>query len=91
MFCKLGDLPGRGSTSHPINYWEWQHLLSGMSWFVGIRDCVDDSVVDSIRTLESIGNKPYETFKKIVFDDRTTSIHDPIKKNSLSGCSVLLP
>ena len=36
-----------------------------------------------MRTLESTGKEKYQDFVKKVLDDRTHSIHDPIKRNSL--------
>ena len=36
-----------------------------------------------MRSLEEIGKKQYKDFVKKVFLERTTSIHDPIKRNSL--------
>ncbi|KAG0721985.1 hypothetical protein GWK47_045320 [Chionoecetes opilio] len=35
------------------------------------------------RTVEPVGKKQYETYKKSVLTDATHSIHDPIKKNKL--------
>ena len=46
------------------------------------RECADDSVVDSINTLENIGTAQYQQFKKEVLQEKSKSIHDTIKKNS---------
>ena len=47
------------------------------------RNCTDESVIATVRTLESTGKEKYQDFVKKVLDDRTHSIHDPIKRNSL--------
>ncbi|CAB3981604.1 Hypothetical predicted protein, partial [Paramuricea clavata] len=41
-------------------------------------------VIDTIRTLENTGEKQYQDYVKNVLEDRTRSIHDPIKRNSLA-------
>ena len=48
------------------------------------RDCVDDSVVATIRNFETLGTDQYKKFKEEVLDKRESSIHDPIKRNSLT-------
>ena len=48
------------------------------------RNCVDKSVVHTVRSLEETGKKQYKDFVKKVLLERTTSIHDPIKRNSLA-------
>ena len=48
------------------------------------RNCVDESVVAALHTLEETGKKQYQEFVKKILEDRTRSIHDPIKKNSLA-------
>ena len=48
------------------------------------RNCVDKSVVHTVRSLEETGKKQYNDFVKKVLLERTTSIHDPIKRNSLA-------
>ena len=48
------------------------------------RHCMDVSAVSSLRKLESIGKKQYKEFTKSVFEDRSKSIHDPIKRNSIT-------
>ena len=39
---------------------------------------------NTIRTLEVTGKKLYNDFVEIVHDDRTRSIHEPFKRNSLA-------
>ena len=48
------------------------------------RNCIDQSVITSLYSLESIGKKQYEEFVQNVLEDCTHSIHDPIKRNSLA-------
>ena len=45
------------------------------------RNCVDESVILSLRSLEDTGIQQYV---KAVLEDCTQAIHDPIKKNSLA-------
>ncbi|KAG0718686.1 hypothetical protein GWK47_007523 [Chionoecetes opilio] len=47
------------------------------------RNVIDHPVVNTVRTVEPVGKKQYETYKKSVLTDATHSIHDPIKKNKL--------
>ena len=47
------------------------------------RSCTDDSVITTVRTLESIGKEQYHQYVKRVLDDRNHSIHDSIHRNSL--------
>ncbi len=44
------------------------------------RNVIDESVVN---TVEALGRDPYNAYHKSVLADRTRSIHEPIKKNSL--------
>ena len=48
------------------------------------RNCTDASVVNTVNILEETGKQQYEDFVKKVLDERTHSIHDPIKRNSLA-------
>ena len=48
------------------------------------RDCVDDSAVATIQNFETLHKDQYKTFKEEVLDKRERSIHDPIKRNSLT-------
>ena len=48
------------------------------------RNCMDESVVNSLHSLEDTGEKQYQEFVKTVFEDFTRSIHNPIKRNSLA-------
>ena len=48
------------------------------------RDCVDDSVVATIQNFETLGKDQYKKFKEEVLDKKEKSIHDPIKRNSLT-------
>ena len=45
---------------------------------------MDKSVVHTVRSLEETGKKQYKDFLKKVLLERTTSIHDPIKRTSLA-------
>ncbi|KAG0726527.1 hypothetical protein GWK47_036344 [Chionoecetes opilio] len=47
------------------------------------RNVIDHPVVNTVRTVEPVGKKQYETYKKSVLTDATHSIHDPFKKNKL--------
>ena len=48
------------------------------------RNCVDNSVTTALRALEDIGITQFHDFVKKVIEDRSVSIHQPIKKNSLA-------
>ncbi|KAJ8353418.1 hypothetical protein SKAU_G00209850 [Synaphobranchus kaupii] len=48
------------------------------------RNCADESVVNTVLILEDTGKRQYQEFVKKVLDERTGSIHDPIKRNSLA-------
>ena len=48
------------------------------------RNFMDESVIDTVRTLEDTGKKLYQDFVSNVLEDRTRSIHEPIKRNSLA-------
>ena len=50
---------------------------------IGTGDCTSEEVVKALRSMESLGQKQYKNFVKTVIEDRTVSIHDTIKKNSL--------
>ena len=47
-------------------------------------NCVDNSVTAALRSLEDSGTTHYHDFVKNVIEDRSVSIHQPIKKNSLA-------
>ena len=47
------------------------------------RDCTNECVVNTVRTIEEVGVTSYEAYVKSVIKDKTTSIHDPITKKSL--------
>ena len=47
------------------------------------RDVLDESVVKTVRTVNTLGKGQFTNYHKEVFIDCTRSIHDPIKKNSL--------
>ena len=47
------------------------------------RNVIDESVVNTVCTVEAVGRDQYNTYHKSVISDRTCSIHEPIKKNSL--------
>ena len=44
----------------------------------------DDSVIETVRSVETLGKAQYQQYKKEVITERTKSIHDSIKKNSLA-------
>ena len=48
------------------------------------RNCMDDSAVNALCTLENIGANQYQAFVKSVLEECTVSIHNPIKKNSIA-------
>lgn len=48
------------------------------------RVCADDSVIETVRSVEAIAMASYQQYKKDVITDRVKSIHDAIKKNSLA-------
>ena len=50
---------------------------------IGTGDCASEEVVKALRSMESLGQEQYKNFVKTVIEDRTVSIHDTIKKNSL--------
>ena len=47
------------------------------------RDCADDSVIATVRSIEVLGKSQYEKYVAEVITDGTGSIHDTITKNSL--------
>ena len=47
------------------------------------RNVMDATVVNTIRTVESLGQEQYQRYRQAVIIDHTQSIYDPIKKNSL--------
>ena len=61
-------------------------FLDDFSEFVSLnnRNCMDESVYDTVRTLEVTGKRQFNDFVKHVVDDRTRSIHEPFKRNSLA-------
>jgi len=50
---------------------------------LGIQNVMDESVVNTVSMIYEIGKEQYTKYYKDVLNDRTRSIHDPIKKNSL--------
>ena len=46
-------------------------------------DVMNESVANTVRTVELLGRNQYEEYRQSVLVDCTRSIHDPIKKNSL--------
>jgi hypothetical protein len=46
-------------------------------------DIVNETVVNTVRTVEELGKKQYAEYQKSVLVDHSKSIHVPIKKNSL--------
>lgn len=47
------------------------------------RNCANDAVVSTVQTIEELGSTQYEQYMTDVIKNRTTSIQDPIRKNSL--------
>jgi hypothetical protein len=47
------------------------------------RVVIDESVVNTVRTVDALGKDQYNTYRKSVINDRTRIIHDPMKRNSL--------
>ena len=47
------------------------------------RDCADDTVIATVRSIESIAIKQYQQYCQDVLISKKKSIHDSIKKNSL--------
>jgi len=47
------------------------------------RTCADNSVKITVRTIEEVGRQQYEKYLKNVVQERTCSIQNPIKRNSL--------
>ena len=47
------------------------------------RNVIDESVVKTVRTVESLGKELYKTYNESVIKDLTRSIYETIKKNSL--------
>ena len=56
---------------------DYQELVS-----LNSRICIDGSAVEDIYKLEPTGKEQYLRFVKTVFEERSNSIHEPIKKNS---------
>ena len=48
------------------------------------RNCLDESAGMDLNVLEATGKEQYKHFAKTVFEERSHSIHEPIKKNSFS-------
>ena len=46
-------------------------------------DVMNESVTNTVRTVEKLGKSQYDEYHQSVLVDCTRSIHDPIKKNSL--------
>lgn len=44
---------------------------------------LDQSVVETVRTIEALGKEQFKNYYKSVLVDCTSSIHEPIKKNNL--------
>ena len=48
------------------------------------RHVIDESVADSIRSIQALGKEKFREQQKFVILDRTKSIYDPIERNSLA-------
>ena len=44
---------------------------------------LDESVVETVRTIEELGKEQFKSYYKSVLVERTRSIHEPIRKNNL--------
>ena len=44
---------------------------------------IDESVVNTVHTLQAVGRDQYDTYYMSVVSNCTRSIHEPIKKNSM--------
>ena len=47
------------------------------------RNCADDAVVSTVKTIEELGFNQYQQYVVNVIKNQSTSIHHPIKRNSL--------
>ena len=47
------------------------------------RNCADQAVVDTVRSMQNLGTKQYQQFVSDIFVNQSKSIHDTIKRNSL--------
>ena len=47
------------------------------------RDCADDDVAKAVMNLDTLGQTQYREYVKAVIEDRTTSIHNTIKRNKI--------
>ena len=47
------------------------------------RACADNSVIETVRCVEAFGKAQYQRYKSEALTNRSTSIHDSIKRNSL--------
>ena len=48
-----------------------------------LANVMDQSVVETVRTIEALGKEQFQSYYKFVLVDCTTSIHEPIKRNNL--------
>ena len=55
------------------------------------QNCSSDAVADTVRSIEKLGSSQYQAYVKDVIEDRTVSIHQPIKKNCLPLFKKLQP
>ena len=46
-------------------------------------ECASEEVMNALKSIESVSQNQYKNFVKKVIKDKTVSIHDTIKKNSL--------
>ena len=67
----------------PSEKWVTPSWIISQILTLNSRNCVDVSVVAALHTLEETGKKQYQDFVNKILEDRTRSIHDPIKKNYL--------
>ena len=49
-----------------------------------LQNVMDDSVSETVRSVEALGKDQYQKYRKTVILDCTHSIHNPIKRNALS-------
>ncbi|CAH3043168.1 unnamed protein product, partial [Porites lobata] len=48
------------------------------------RNCADESVVHTVRTIGEIGIRQYKKYVSSVIDNRTAALHDALSRNSLT-------
>ena len=52
------------------------------------RNIIDDSVINTVRTIEAVGKDQYKTYKKSIITDMTQSIHTYNKKECPASLQI---